>query len=94
MRFHTIYRTTGSENRKARPEWYSKSLAFESYLGSLAAVAAAGDLVFLVDGPMADAELVRFRRAGEVVQLSDVDDALRLIEAYARSLRSESSFLR
>jgi putative aminopeptidase FrvX len=32
--------------------------------------------------------------AGEVVQLSDVDDASRLIEAYARSLTPESSFLR
>jgi endoglucanase len=32
--------------------------------------------------------------AGEVVQLSDVDDASRLIEAYARSLTAESSFLR
>ena len=32
--------------------------------------------------------------AGEVVQLSDVDDALRLIEAYARSLNAGTSFLR
>ena len=32
--------------------------------------------------------------AGEIVQLSDVDDASRLIEAYARSLTSESSFVR
>jgi endoglucanase len=32
--------------------------------------------------------------AGEVVQLSDVDDASRLIEAYARSLTAATSFLR
>lgn len=32
--------------------------------------------------------------AGEIVQLSDVDDASRLIEAYARSLTAASSFLR
>jgi putative aminopeptidase FrvX len=32
--------------------------------------------------------------AGEIVQLSDVDDATRLIEAYARSLTTSSSFLR
>ncbi len=32
--------------------------------------------------------------AGEIVQLSDVDDAARLIEAYARSLTAETSFLR
>jgi len=75
VRLHTIYRTTGSENRKARPEWYSKSLALESYLGSLGAVGDAGDLVFVVDGPMADTELVRLRRAGEVVQLDGVGNS-------------------
>ena len=32
--------------------------------------------------------------AGELVQLSDVEAASRLIEAYARSLRAEASFLR
>ena len=32
--------------------------------------------------------------AGEIVQLSDADDACRLIEAYARSLTAASSFLR
>jgi putative aminopeptidase FrvX len=32
--------------------------------------------------------------AGEIAQLSDVDDASRLIEAYARSLTAETSFLR
>ena len=32
--------------------------------------------------------------AGEIVQLSDVDDASRLIEAYARSLTAATSFLR
>lgn len=32
--------------------------------------------------------------AGEVAQLSDVDAAPRLIEAYIRSLTAETSFLR
>jgi endoglucanase len=32
--------------------------------------------------------------AAEIVQLSDVDDATRLIDAYARSLTAETSFLR
>jgi endoglucanase len=32
--------------------------------------------------------------AGEIAQLSDVDDASRLIEAFARSLTAETSFLR
>jgi putative aminopeptidase FrvX len=32
--------------------------------------------------------------AGEIVQLSDVDDTSRLIEAYVRSLTAETSFLR
>lgn len=32
--------------------------------------------------------------AGEIVQLSDAEDASRLIEAYARSLTAETSFLR
>jgi hypothetical protein len=75
VRLHTVYRTTGSENRKARPEWYSKALALESYLGSLAAVADAGDLVFVVDGPMAEAEVARLGRAGEVVQLEGVGNS-------------------
>lgn len=32
--------------------------------------------------------------AGEIVQLSDVDEASRLVEAYARSLRDDESFVR
>lgn len=32
--------------------------------------------------------------AAEIVQLSDVDDASRLVEAYVRSLTAETSFLR
>ena len=32
--------------------------------------------------------------AGEIVQLTDVDATSRLIEAYARSLTADSSFLR
>jgi hypothetical protein len=75
VRLHTVYRTTGSENRKARPEWYSKALALESYLGSLGDVTDAGDLVFVVDGPMAEAELARLRRAGEVLQLDGVGNS-------------------
>jgi len=75
VRLHTIYRTTGSENRKARPAWYSKALALESYLGSLRRVGNAGDVVFVVDGPMADTELARLRDAGEVVQLDGVGNS-------------------
>jgi hypothetical protein len=75
VRLHTIYRTTGSENRKARPAWYSKALALESYLGSLAAVSDRGDVVFVVDGPMADGELTRLRDTGEVVQLDGVGNS-------------------
>jgi hypothetical protein len=32
--------------------------------------------------------------AGEIVQLFDVDEASRLVEAYARSLRDDESFVR
>jgi len=75
VRLHTIYRTTGSENRKARPAWYSKALALESYLGSLGNVSNAGDVVFVVDGPMADTDLARLGQAGEVVQLDGVGNS-------------------
>jgi endoglucanase len=56
------------------------------------------DDVFTAGGGIACAMLsipLRYMHsAGEIVQLSDVDDASRLIEAYVRSLTAERSFLR
>ena len=57
----------------------------------------ADDVFTVADGIAAGVVCIPLRymhTAGEIVQLSDVDDTSRLIEAYVRSLTAETSFLR
>ena len=82
MKLHAVYRTTGSENRKRRPEMYSKGVALSSFLASLESVRDVGDLVFIIDGPIPDAQLALFRSQGEVIQLAGVGNS----SSYRRAL--------
>ncbi len=71
MAFHFVYRSVGTENRKARPDYYSKDGCLGSFLVALEAVRDCGDVIFLNDGPIPD-----HRRAamsiGMVLTLPDV----------------------
>ena len=75
MTLHVIYRTTGGENAKPRPEAYSKTGALRSFLSSLDLVSVVGDVVFVVDGPMTRGELDRLHSLGEVIRLPGVGNA-------------------
>lgn len=75
MRLHVIYRTTGGENTKPRPEGYSKAGALRSFCASLDRVANRGDVVFVVDGPIGADDREQLNAIGEVVGLPGVGNA-------------------
>ncbi|MEZ0493352.1 hypothetical protein AB2L28_14020 [Kineococcus sp. TBRC 1896] len=66
---HVVYRSHGGENAKGRPSWYSKSLALDSFLRTVAAARAAGvdvAVLFLNDGPVPAERLGLMRAHGTV----------------------------
>lgn len=66
MRLHVVYRTSGGENAKPRPPFYSKLLALCSVLRAAREVTGA-ELVFMTDGAIPDDRLRLMARHGEVV---------------------------
>lgn len=84
MRLRLIYRCYGGENRKNRPEYYSKALALASFLRAAAQVDA--DLVFLNDGPIPEPMLGLMRASGGlIVQMPDGPQGMRA--SYRRALQ-------
>ena len=69
LRLHVVYRSTGGENPKARPAYYSKLGSLRSLLRTWDACEARGELVFLNDGPVPDDRLEAMASAGTVVEL-------------------------
>jgi hypothetical protein len=69
MKFHVLYRTTGHENSKLRPGFYSKRIALLSFASTLSRVSAVGDVYFLCDGPVQDDQLRMMRSIGSIVTL-------------------------
>lgn len=67
MTLRVVYRSYGGDNRKGRPQGYSKLLCLQSFVRALDGVDA--DVVFLNDGPVPEELLVLMRRAGRVQQL-------------------------
>jgi hypothetical protein len=64
---HVIYRSYGGENKKGRPDYYSKRLALASFLRSFHAVASDKELIFLNDGPIPEDRLHLMQRYGDIV---------------------------
>ena len=65
---HVIYRSYGGENRKARPNFYSKQLALTSLIRSFLELRRGqAELVFLNDGPISSDLLSIMTRYGEVL---------------------------
>jgi hypothetical protein len=75
MQLRIVYRSTGAENRKVRPAYYSKDLCLASLLRSLEESGVAHEIVFLNDGPIPPERLALMRSAGEVVALPPAVDA-------------------
>lgn len=83
VQLHVIYRSTGRENRKPRPAYYSKHASLLSFLRAREACAEPGDLVFLNGGPIAAERLAVMEATGAV----EAHDDLELYESYWAALR-------
>lgn len=67
MTLRLVYRLYGGENRKGRPEYYSKLTCLASFMR--AAEAANAEVVVLADGPISDELRALAERGGQVVDL-------------------------
>jgi hypothetical protein len=68
---HIIYRSYGGENRKGRPDYYSKILALASLVRSFRQVTPGeAELIFLNDGPIPADRLRLMEASGEVLARS------------------------
>jgi hypothetical protein len=72
MSLHVVYRSTGGENKKDRPAYYSKVMCLLSLLRSVVEASEEIDVVFLNDGPVPEDRLALMSQAGEVVELPGV----------------------
>lgn len=83
MVLRLIYRSYGGENRKDRPDFYSKLLTLVSFVRAAAQVPEA-EVVFLNDGPIPADRLSVMERSGRVVQIADQPVGMR--ESYRLGL--------
>ena len=82
MKLRVIYRSTGLENPKSRPPYYSKSLALQSFLGAAARCDRPVELIYLTDGPIPRDRLGPMEDTGEVVRQS----GLGMVGSYQEAL--------
>lgn len=71
-----VYRSYGGENRKHRPDYYSKVLTLTSFVRAASRLPQP-DILFLNDGPVPAERLAIMERFGRVVQLADEPQGLR-----------------
>lgn len=64
---HIFYRSTGGDNKKNRPPYYSKMLCLRSFLGAFEPVRGRAEITFVNDGPMPDDRLAIMERYGKIV---------------------------
>ncbi len=64
---HIFYRSTGGDNKKNRPPYYSKMLCLMSFLRAFERVRGRAEITFVNDGPMPDDRLVIMERYGKIV---------------------------
>lgn len=67
---HVIYRSYGGENRKGRPDYYSKRLALASFIRAVEQCTAPVEVIYLNDGPIPADLLALMRATGEVIARS------------------------
>lgn len=83
---HVIYRSTGRENAKPRPAFYSKKLALVSFIRSLESCPTPPDVLFANDGPIGDDLAKLMAAAGELVPLENVGLVQSLWAAFGLAL--------
>jgi hypothetical protein len=76
MKHHLVYRSYGGENRKQRPQLYSKLLTLTSFVRAASRLAEA-DILFLNDGPVPPDRLAVMEQFGRVVQLAEEPQGMR-----------------
>lgn len=64
---HIYYRSTGGDNRKDRPPYYSKMLCLQSFLRAYERVRHRASITFVNDGPMPDDRLAIMETWGKIV---------------------------
>lgn len=68
---HIVYRSYGGENKKLRPDYYSKSLALASLIRAVDGLERGQvEVIYLNDGPIAAECLREMERSGEVLNRS------------------------
>ena len=76
MMHHLVYRSYGGENRKRRPQCYSKLLTLTSFVRAASRLPQA-DITFFNDGPVPADRLAIMDRFGRVVQLAEEAQGMR-----------------
>lgn len=64
---HVIYRSYGGENRKGRPDYYSKRLALTSFIRAVDECPVPVEVIYLNDGPIPGDLLALMQASGEIV---------------------------
>jgi hypothetical protein len=82
VKCHFVYRSTGKENRKKRPAYYSKAVALASFLAAVDALPVSGDIVFVNDAPIPAALEDVMRQHGLVINVP----GLTMLTSYQRAL--------
>lgn len=74
MTLRVVYRSTGSENPKSRPPYYSKLTCLASFLRAVERLGERPEIVFLNDGEIPPERLDLMLRFGEPMQVADVPE--------------------
>lgn len=69
LRLRIVYRSSGGDNPKQRPDYYSKLLALQSMVRAAGALAHRCDVVFLNDGPIPDDRMAVMAAHGQIVPI-------------------------
>lgn len=72
---HVLYRSTGGDNPKNRPPYYTKTLCLRSLLQALAHTDVGARITFINDGPMPDDRVAIMRQAGCVISLAGIGNS-------------------
>ncbi len=67
LAIHIVYRSSGRENTKPRPAFYTKGLALASFIRAVDRCGEVGSVVFVNDGSTPRGTLEMMGRAGEVL---------------------------
>lgn len=69
MKLHVVYRSSGGENLKQRPTFYSKILCLLSFLQTLALTGGDIQIIFLNDGAIPENRRRLMKMVGEPIEV-------------------------